>query len=463
MKTTLLVTMGAFMFQLTFGQSTAFAKVEEKTVLKQNDTDSYDKKELFRTHKGSKERLDSLINASLDSINMTFDLGDKHEFIYNTKEELVLEDIYYWNSYNNNWMKNYRHEYTYDINGNIVKSTTYNWKNSKWNLWAKQTRTYNINGYIEVDSSFSWNGNSWGCLGYEKYTYDINGNKTSYISYYLPWWLPSWTPLDKTEWSYNTNGNVTIELGYMWDDVNSIWDSIRKVENTYDINNLLIEEIVYNHDNNTWNKILKDEHVYDVNTNEIELTSYLWDNNTWTDLKKVGTSFDINGNRLSKIISYWNKTGGIWDDDFKYDYVYDNSFSLNANNLIIPYTLYDLSSKGELLSVTTFRWKTPTNFWNKEAETNYYYSGITTNIIEPTDENSIFIYPNPSNGIVNLEVTGRENITVDIINISGQQIYSKQVNKNTTKQIDLSKQSKGMYFIKAYVGEKMFVKKIMIN
>jgi len=71
---------------------------------------------------------------------------------------------------------------------------------------------------------------------------------------------------------------------------------------------------------------------------------------------------------------------------------------------------------------------------------------------------SVQIYPNPNNGIFNLK-TGKDIRSIEIFNIYGQIIYTKQV-KNKTKsileQINLSKHVKGIYFLK--VKSEGFIK-----
>lgn len=77
------------------------------------------------------------------------------------------------------------------------------------------------------------------------------------------------------------------------------------------------------------------------------------------------------------------------------------------------------------------------------------------------------IYPNPSKGIIYIETHNAENLklSLEISNITGQIIYSKQF-ENTSRineQINLSKQPKGMYFIKLRGKNITTVEKILIQ
>ncbi len=86
-----------------------------------------------------------------------------------------------------------------------------------------------------------------------------------------------------------------------------------------------------------------------------------------------------------------------------------------------------------------------------------YLSDITygpdvTNITDPGHESKL--YPNPSTGLVNIEMSGLENVShINIFNQSGQLIKQLDLS-NSFSQIDLSDQGKGVYFVQ-FDNEKM--------
>ena len=78
------------------------------------------------------------------------------------------------------------------------------------------------------------------------------------------------------------------------------------------------------------------------------------------------------------------------------------------------------------------------------------------------------IYPNPTKGWVNLEIQNPEekSLMVEIINLFGQVIYSKNIqfnqdNTKITEQIDVSEYCKGIYFMKITGIDVMKVIKIV--
>lgn len=92
---------------------------------------------------------------------------------------------------------------------------------------------------------------------------------------------------------------------------------------------------------------------------------------------------------------------------------------------------------------------------------------VITGIDNPDGIVSMNIFPNPSNGLFNLEMNASKagNFNVEIINIQGQVVYSKQINQDGfyKDQIDISKEAKGIYYIRINDGMNMQVSKIMIQ
>jgi hypothetical protein len=80
----------------------------------------------------------------------------------------------------------------------------------------------------------------------------------------------------------------------------------------------------------------------------------------------------------------------------------------------------------------------------------------------------IRVFPNPNQGIFNLEVNTLkegEEINIMIINVSGLKSFSDVFvaeNNYFRKKLDLSFLAKGMYFLHIWVDERIIVKQIII-
>jgi len=83
--------------------------------------------------------------------------------------------------------------------------------------------------------------------------------------------------------------------------------------------------------------------------------------------------------------------------------------------------------------------------------------------IEDLEANAIKIYPNPSNGLFNIEFENSnlpDELTITALN--GQKVFYKS-NLNNKESIDISKSGSGVYIINIRKGEELIVVKIIVN
>ena len=91
-------------------------------------------------------------------------------------------------------------------------------------------------------------------------------------------------------------------------------------------------------------------------------------------------------------------------------------------------------------------------------------SGISVNYLN--DE--INVYPNPTNGIINVSIADANNseLTISVMDIEGRTVYhsvNKNVGSGYHKQINLEQLAKGVYYIKFTSGEASAYKKLVIE
>ncbi len=95
-------------------------------------------------------------------------------------------------------------------------------------------------------------------------------------------------------------------------------------------------------------------------------------------------------------------------------------------------------------------------------------TNLTTTGISSVADNNIFtVFPNPSNGILNINFAGlSEHIIIEVINNLGQVVYTEKINDCTGdchKTIDISSLGKGIYLLKIVANENIQTKKILLN
>ncbi|UCH14263.1 MAG: T9SS type A sorting domain-containing protein [Bacteroidales bacterium] len=77
------------------------------------------------------------------------------------------------------------------------------------------------------------------------------------------------------------------------------------------------------------------------------------------------------------------------------------------------------------------------------------------------ESNTIDIYPNPSDNIINIEIENKNKTTIEIYNVSGKIVFSKKLNSKK-ERIDISGLSEGMYFVKVTQEQDVMVEKLIV-
>ena len=85
--------------------------------------------------------------------------------------------------------------------------------------------------------------------------------------------------------------------------------------------------------------------------------------------------------------------------------------------------------------------------------------------IDVTEENaSINIFPNPSDGITNIETKQISNAELSVYSLMGQKVFSKKINTtNTVQQLDFSFLVKGTYIIQIKNEKNNIIRKLVIQ
>jgi subtilisin-like proprotein convertase family protein len=88
----------------------------------------------------------------------------------------------------------------------------------------------------------------------------------------------------------------------------------------------------------------------------------------------------------------------------------------------------------------------------------------STLLNEDFETNEFTIFPNPTNGIVNirLQKNSETESVVNVIDVQGRDIMKSTLDAQETK-IDLSNFQKGIYFVKVTNGNKQTTKKIILQ
>ena len=101
---------------------------------------------------------------------------------------------------------------------------------------------------------------------------------------------------------------------------------------------------------------------------------------------------------------------------------------------------------------------------------NYYITGCDNSreggvAYEATPATDYTLYPNPTSGIVNLEVINRgtDATVVTIVDLSGRVIYTESFSGDVDTQLNLAGYTAGVYMVRIQQGGQTFVEKLMLN
>ncbi|MFT4684458.1 MAG: hypothetical protein ACJA2M_002326 [Polaribacter sp.] len=246
---------------------------------------------------------------------------DKSSYTYNAdnKATVVL------NEYLGSDSEQFRTNYTYNTNGDLILMLDEDWNGSAWVNSYKFDLTY-TNNRLSGGTSYDWNGTDWG-FGDDAYkltiNYNANGTISSFNSY--AWDETNWVSSDRTIFSYNGSNNLILQDGQTWN--GTAWMSDYKSEYSYDTNGNLIEEKESYLESGSF--VTGYEQTATFNTAEL-MSSYI---NPFKDKTGIDYLTEPNG-IVNKILS---KTGGNYD---RTTYNYGDT-TANVNNFsLVNFALY---------------------------------------------------------------------------------------------------------------------------
>jgi len=75
------------------------------------------------------------------------------------------------------------------------------------------------------------------------------------------------------------------------------------------------------------------------------------------------------------------------------------------------------------------------------------------------------VYPNPTTGIVYLEISGGMNRDGEVVvtNLAGAEVFRKEIKDENELQIDLSNLVNGIYLLKVSVDNQHTISKILVR
>jgi hypothetical protein len=162
------------------------------------------------------------------------------------------------------------------------------------------------------------------------------------------------------------------------------------------------------------------------------------------------------GNATSDTINYQTASGDI--NPFAFYYYREGNTSAPQGYFIQDYDSTSTNCSNFLFNTTRYAAHPTASAWrNDQTSINMNYShliwvaasGTSTMTLQDADLSTASIFPNPSNGIVNIELNATTSAAVTVVDVLGQVIYSSNTSfvAGQRQMIDLSSNAKGMYIL----------------
>ena len=351
------------------------------------------------------------------------------------------------------------------------------------NTWTNVSRTaYYYNVFDLVDSTVvqTWqtNANDWLNNSYSTYAYNGTGEMTEKVNYLWNVNAGDWMPHEKQEITYVDLSEVSIVSNW----VNDEWVNIRRVDNFFDDNNNSLGNASYEWDSNVGDWTLKAQNAIDYNDsnqlisqtiylmntsgiyygqrytfmymNDLHAETVLEDFNassqTWTNNARRLINRDPFENVLYRQGQNWDAAAADWSAtnqtwDYYYDYVYE----------VIDTTSNPIDTTSNPIDTTS----NPIDTTSNPIDT--LIDSLDTGIYDLLLLNTVAVYPNPSNGVVQIKTVDeiQFNAILRVYNSQGKLVQTGSFANQMSIDLD-----SGIYFIELLNEEKgRVVQKVVVE
>lgn len=370
----------------------------------------------------------------------------------------------------NGWQLDTRMEYTYDSQGNILKSVAFDGVSGQ--VMEQTVYTYDSrNNQTERLVQTMVNGQLTNQSGQKHFLlYDTNNRITEDIT--QEWHAGGWQNAAKNNYIFNTAGQQTEEKISLWQ--NGAWVNNVKRTLTYQ-NDLLTVYVVQNHGSNGWENFSRfTDYTYDAVTKKVlSFKVQNWVTNTWQDNNRQTYLYDATGgytHTTEKLIN------GTWINSLKAVSV------KNPVSNISGYELYDwqntqwqkithqevqhaFDAQSRLVEAIEKRWKPASNQLENELKVTFFDFQQINAAPDQLPENALTVFPNPASEILTLTLnqSAGEEGSVTLSDITGKIRLIQAITRRNTLILKIGHLPVGIYILKLRTIRGILVKKIIVK
>jgi len=172
---------------------------------------------------------------------------------------------------------------------------------------------------------------------------------------------------------------------------------------------------------------------------------------------------------LSNIFAMWDASSKSWNEILRGTYQYSTTNKLisrtteqnNGSNWVYASQNKNWYDANDLVIANTAKFWDATGSAIESEDSTYYFIRIKSNgIADVNRSKNLQIYPNPSQGTVNLVLNNqRPAVWIEVYNALGEKVMTEQ----RTETIVIPQSAKGLYYMKVFDGKETYIEKIIIQ
>ncbi len=351
----------------------------------------------------------------------------------------------------------YRYSFTYDLNGNKLTSTSEEFENNVWVYLYRNLFVYNDDNQITEEVVTTFDSGNWANLERTTYTYDENTYLVMTVFEF--WHNNNWEVNSRRLYTNDSSGKMLVELGENNDNGN--WVALYRNTCSYNDNGNLETWLYENCVNNVWENDFINTYSYDeYNRLTCTLTEFSEQNPPFEMTERYICTYDTDGNMTTYLHEYLT-SDIFWENDYRITCTYDN----NGNSI---------SATRE--SWVNDEWQVNDNFlplfYNQQQciDAEYYgyhyeasFISTTTGVAGVQNDNSIEIYPNPSNDYIEVNLPEKMTFsTLSVYNVLGNCLLKTQAS-GTSARIDIQSLAAGSYLLVVQSGGEKRVSRFVVQ
>ncbi|MDX8339614.1 T9SS type A sorting domain-containing protein [Draconibacterium sp. IB214405] len=363
-----------------------------------------------------------------------------------------LDSMVQFRYYGNDSAYQYKFQYKNSTNGGqtVKEEIQYQWQNG-WQERVKNEYTYNSEGELMKSAAYEMDTvtNQWQQTVKNAYAFK-NGKKDNNVVQKRDSISHSWKNAYKYEYSYNNSDSLTQQVLYCWNEEANEWEYDYKHEYFYNNLNCQDSSCQYQWDSvaNQWARQYKYEYRYNTGNQLEKQYQFCYDSVKCQWDSCVCNLYEYDNEHLYKHeYCTFDSVNNDWDYEWKHEYFY------NENGQIKQLHRYQHSSL-----------KSTASDWILDSKDFYYYANTVMGIT--AQDNLVFqdlrIYPNPAQEQLTFELGAFENCRLQIIDITGRILKQYSIQSNRTV-IQLNEFKPGAYFFIVDNGVSRNTSKVIIQ